>query len=210
MLGIGLETWLVAGSPIVTFILGVWIGPIVKRVPGGIARFVQWTYRATHRRIIAPIKLWRLRQIHGVRIELLDVDTWDGLQTLSEKDRNLFRMLRPRRNHELLIAKINAVVDREPYEFELEAQSKADKAALGHVVYTQSGKKLECWNCAFFVSDLEEDSRTKEYKRNPYGGYCYKELPRQETRPSNYCGHHSALQGYLRSKAELYNIAPVE
>ena len=210
MLGIGLETWLTIGTTIVTFTLGVFISPYVKRISGGIARFAQWTYRAIQRKIIAPIQLWRLSQLHGVRIALLNVHTWDELRALPEADQNLFLRLRPRDHHELLKSGIDRVLNREPDEWELEAQSKADKAVLDHAVYTQSGKKLECWNCAFFVSDLKEDSRTKEYKRNPYGGYCYRELPTQETRPSNFCGHHSALRGYLRSKAELYNIAPVE
>ena len=211
MLGIGLETWLVASSPIVAYIFGVLTSPMVKRVPGGIARLAQWTYRATQRRIIAPVNLWRLRQVHGVRIELLDVHTWDELEALPEEDQDLLRQLRPRKYHRLLMSSVDEVLNREPYAWELEAQSKADKAALEHAVYTKSGEKLECWNYAFFVSDLKEDARTKEYKRNPYGGYCHRELPAQETKPSNFCGHHSALQGYLRNpNAELYNIAPVE
>ncbi len=141
---------------------------------------------------------------------MLNVDTWDGLRVLSEEDQYLFRRLRPRDNHELLVAKLDAVTNREPFEWEIEAQARIDKAALDHAVYTQSGDKLECWNCAFFVGDLQKDSSTNEYQRNPYGGYCYRELPREETRPGSFCSRHSALQGYLRSKAELYNIAPVE
>ena len=88
----------------------------------------------------------------------------------------------------------------------VEERTKADNAFMTTLVFTESKNQLECWNCAFFVADLDEK---RDYVRNPFGGHCHRELPSQETRPGGFCRYHSATPSYSLSQAGVYNIAPV-
>ena len=203
MLGIDLAIWLAVIGPPVIVIVWELVRPTAQRVPSGIARIYRWNRKVVRNKVIDPLWLRRIRWKHGTRIEALVVDTYDDYQALSEEDKRLFNRLRFRDWFKLL----GEHLDRVP-AWELEAQGKADKAASTHAVFTQSKVQLECWNCAFFVGDLEKIRG--EYRRNPYGGHCYRELPSQKTHPDGFCSHHSALQGYLRSQAGMYNIAPVK
>jgi len=210
MFGIGLETWLLVATPIMTVILWELMRPTVKRAPGGVARVFQWNRKVIQRKIIDRLQLYRQRQLHGVRIALLQVDTWDEFKALPEEDQVLFRRLRPRDNTDLLRAATDAILNREPDEWELKAQNKMASVSTDHAVYTQTRRKLECWNCAFFVGRFEKYGGG--YRKNPYKGDCHAGLgpSSEETYIDGFCGNHSALQGFLLSQAGRFNIAPLE
>ena len=157
--------------------------------------------RAFRRRVVYPLKVRAARHRHGYRISNLIVNTNDEYMALTEEDQKLLLMLEPNTVLPLLLT-------REKFDWEVEAEEKAEKAVATQRVFTRQGEQLQCWNCAFFVVGF--DDKNGSFRRNTLKGHCYSELPSRETYLESFCRHHSATKGYLKSQAGRYNIAPVD
>ena len=200
------QFWL-ALIPPATIILWELIRPLVKRVPGWSARAVRAVVRFYRRRIYHALRIRQIRRRHGERIANLIIDDYAQYRSLSEFDQKLFSILRSADWLRLLQSNFSEQLQLTK-EWSSGAQQKADQALPSPAVFTKSREPLQCYNCAFFGADLKsEDSK---YTPDPYGGHCYRQHPTQDTYPEGFCGHHSALSGFLQSKAGIYNIAPVE
>ena len=157
--------------------------------------------RAFRRRVVHPLKVRVARHRHGERISNLKFDSYDDYKALSEDDQRLVLMLESNRVLPLLIDR-----SQRKFDWEIEAEERAEKALATQKVFTDKGEELQCWNCAFFVVDF--DDKGGSLKRNKLKGHCYSEPPSRETYLDSFCRHHSATQGYLKSKAGLFNIVP--
>ena len=159
--------------------------------------------RAFRRRVVYPLKVRVSRHRHGHRISNLKIETYDDFMALTEEDQRLSLTLESNRVMPLLMER-----NLEKFDWQIEAEEKAEKAVATQRVYTQGGEQLQCWNCAFFV--VAFDDKSGSLKRNTSKGYCHSELPTRETYLESFCRHHSATKGYLKSRRGLYNIAPVD
>ena len=177
--------------------------PAVKRVFFGVFRGCRWLWKSLKVNALDPLKYFVLRKQHGQRIDAIVVDNYDDYRGLPDADQRLFSMLRSKDHMRMLFKRVEDL--RDP-DWLVEERTKADNAFMTTLVFTENKNQLECWNCAFFVADLD---KKRAYARNPFGGHCHRELPSQETRPGGFCSHHSATQGYSLSQAGVYNIAPV-
>ena len=177
--------------------------PAIKRVCFGAFRGCRWLWKSLKMNALDPLKKLVLRKRHGHRIAAIVVDNYDDYLRLPDADQRLFSMLRSKDHTRMLFKRVEDL--RDP-DWLVEEQTKAENAFMTTLVFTKSKNQLECWNCAFFVADLDEK---RDYVRNPFGGHCHRELPSQETRPGGFCSYHSATQGYFLSQAGVYNIAPV-
>ena len=155
------------------------------------------------RRVVYPVSLRVAQFRHGERVSNIEITTYDEYRGLSEEDQRLMLMLESHKVLPLLMAHTY-----EKSDWQIEAEEKANKAVTTQSVFTRNGERLQCWNCAFFVVDLENINGS--FRRNTLKGHCYSESPSKETYLKGFCRHHSATKGYLKSKVGIYNIAPVD
>ena len=168
-----------------------------------LARLVASIWR---RKVTRPVGFWWVKRQHGKRIAELEILQYDQYLLLSETDQRLFQTLRGRELGHLSRSMLREKMD-EMERSMAPLRAKIDQA-LSEYGIPADGHPLQCYNCAFFGVSFKDVGHDLE--RDPFSGYCYRQRPVEDTYPEGFCGHHSALDGFVMSRRGIYNIAPLE